>query len=233
MDTPIEGVRFGRRCAQLGTPMSARPRGTCPERPTTTGRSPQQHGRLTRTISALGAAHPDPPAHTPLARVAMAWGFVVAASALLLPRAPAPRRAARLAMCAEPTVAFDAALGALLNDAEASGSLDGAVDRALGTLDEGFIPQLAATISSASPADPRMPRLAALMEVLQRRSLGQFDRAREQLQELLGAGEITKMDAALCKLVRDGEADAGLFYVLFRNMEDARKEGDNTTEKLL
>ena len=163
----------------------------------------------------------------------MAWAFVVAASALLLPRAPAPRHTARLAMCAEPPVAFDAALGALLNDAEASGSLDGAVDRALGTLDEGFIPQLAATIASASPADPRAPRLAALMEVLQRRSLGQFDRAREQLQELLGAGEITKMDAALCKLVREGKADAGLFYVLFRNMEDARKEGDNTTEKLL
>jgi len=41
------------------------------------------------------------------------------------------------------------------------------------------------------------------------------------------------MDAALCRLVKQNEVDAGFFYVLFKNMERARDYGDEKLERLL
>ena len=58
-------------------------------------------------------------------------------------------------------------------------------------------------------------------------------RARDQLETLLGAGEITKRDAQLCALVRKNELDAGMFYVLSRNMADAKEAEDEETLRIL
>jgi hypothetical protein len=53
-----------------------------------------------------------------------------------------------------------------------------------------------------------------------------------KLRLLLEAGEITKMDAALCKLVREGGADYGFTHVLATNLEHARASGDTTMTQL-
>jgi hypothetical protein len=66
----------------------------------------------------------------------------------------------------------------------------------------------------------------------QARSLQGFERARDQLASLLESGEINKLDAALSGLVRREQVDAGLFYVLARNMESARAEGDEQRLRL-
>ena len=60
-----------------------------------------------------------------------------------------------------------------------------------------------------------------------------FERARDQLETLLGAGEINKLDAQLCALVRKNELDAGMFYVLSRNMADAKAAEDEETLRIL
>ena len=60
-----------------------------------------------------------------------------------------------------------------------------------------------------------------------------YERARDQLQSLLGAGEINKMDQQLSAMVRKNEVDAGLFYVIMRNMQDAEDEGDEGGTRLL
>ena len=60
-----------------------------------------------------------------------------------------------------------------------------------------------------------------------------FERARDQLETLLGAGEINKLDAQLCALVRKNELDAGMFYVLSRNMADAKEAEDEETLRIL
>lgn len=53
-----------------------------------------------------------------------------------------------------------------------------------------------------------------------------------KLRELLQAGEINQMDAALIKLVRSGGADTGFDLVLTSNIEHARTSGDETMLQL-
>ena len=62
--------------------------------------------------------------------------------------------------------------------------------------------------------------------MLQSRSEDEYARSRDQLQTLLQAGEINQMDAQLKKLVKNNEIDAGFFYVLLRNINDAEASGD-------
>mmetsp|Transcript_39830 Transcript_39830/g.79647 ORF Transcript_39830/g.79647 Transcript_39830/m.79647 type:complete len:341 (-) Transcript_39830:168-1190(-) len=152
-----------------------------------------------------------------------------------------PGPAPSFTMCAvEPT--FDDTLKGLLGEAAASGSMETAVDSYLGRLDDTFIPELYARIEAAQSSDPaeleRMgapssSQLVEAMTVLQSRTKDRYERARDQLQTLLGAGEVNQMDAQLKKLVRNNEIDAGFFYVLLRNMEDARDAGDEDGERLL
>jgi len=144
-------------------------------------------------------------------------------------------------MCAaEPT--FDDTLKELLAEATTCGSMEKAVESCLESLDDTFIPELYARIEAAQSSDPaeleRMgapseAQLVEAMAVLQSRSEGEYARARDQLQELLGAGEINAMDAQLKKLVRDNEIDAGFFYVLLRNIADAESSGDEGGARLL
>ena len=125
---------------------------------------------------------------------------------------------------------FDAALRGILDEARES-SMEKALDAWESKIDDNFMPTLSSRIDAAQGSEPD-PELALLMTALQLRTEARFKRARDQLQELLGAGEINKMDAALCKLVRENEVDAGLFYVLVRNMEDAREAGQEQTAQI-
>jgi hypothetical protein len=145
-------------------------------------------------------------------------------------------------------VPFDTALRGILAEAQRS-SLDAAVDAWLDRVDETFIPELGSRITAAEaagsallpveegkdavPADEWAAQLRGLMEVLTARSKERYARSRDQLQELLGAGEINKMDQRLAQMVRDNEIDAGFFYVLFRNAEDAKRNEDEGGERLL
>ena len=130
------------------------------------------------------------------------------------------------------TMLFDDMLAALLKDAENKGSVDAALDGGwLERLDDTFIPSLANLVNAATPEE--LPKLLELQKSLDTRTEKRYERARDQLQTLLGAGELNKMDAALCSLVRKGEVDAGLFYVLLRNQEDARASGDEGGERLM
>ena len=95
---------------------------------------------------------------------------------------------------------FDSVLSALLVDARES-SMEDAVDVWLPRLDETFIPSLGELIRESSEPDD-VSELSTLMEYLERRSMEGFERAKAQLDELLKSGEINKMDAALCKLVK-------------------------------
>ena len=52
----------------------------------------------------------------------------------------------------------------------------------------------------------------------------QLERARDLLQELLGAGEIRKMDALIGKAARQGQLDAAFFTVLQMNLQAATQE---------
>ena len=131
------------------------------------------------------------------------------------------------------TSEFDEALRALLGKVEDGGSLASAVDASLDSLDETFIPELGARISELDADADELPQLNELMGVLQERSQQRFERARDQLQTLLSAGEINKMDAQLAGLVKRGEIDAGFFYVLLRNMEDAEADGDEGGARLM
>jgi len=153
---------------------------------------------------------------------------------------PAAGGSAQLRMCSEPT--FDDTLKGLLGKAAAGGSMEAAVDSYLDRLDDTFIPELYARIEAAQASDPEeLERMGApsasqlvdAMNVLQSRSEDEYVRARDQLQTLLGAGEINQMDAQLKKMVRDNEVDAGFFYVLLRNIEDATAAGDEGGVRLL
>jgi len=189
--------------------------------------------------------------------------LAVAAAAALMPYAPpptwrgAPRFALRLdcapaaavraasllrrpTMCAEDS--FDSTIRGLLAEAESRGSMDAAVDAWLDRLDDTFLPMLGARIEAAAKSDPAelerldAPSLAQLteaMKVLQERTQKRFERSRDQLQTLLGAGEINKMDAQLSGMVKRGEIDAGFFYVLLRNLEDAQRSGDEGGARLI
>lgn len=126
---------------------------------------------------------------------------------------------------------FDATLRALIDEAQQS-SVEAAVDSWLPNLDENFIPKLGERLNEPGEGDD-LGQLSALMESLESRSLEGFERAKEQLNALLESGEINKMDAALCRLVKQKDVDAGFFYVLFKNMERARADGDDKLERLL
>jgi hypothetical protein len=127
---------------------------------------------------------------------------------------------------------FDTALAGVLSDSEAT-TMDAALDSWLPRLDETFLPMLAERIEAAPADAAELPQWRALMEALQERSQAGYERARDQLQELLGAGEIHKMDARLAALVKRDEVDAGLFYVLMRNLQDAQASGDEGGARLL
>lgn len=129
------------------------------------------------------------------------------------------------------TLSFDEALDGVLADAKQAGSVEEVLDPWLDKLDENFIPTLASKIEVAPAGE--LPQLNELMSALQTRSQQGFERARDQLQSLLGAGEINKMDAQLSGLVRRNEVDAGLFYVLMRNMQDAEDTGDEGGARLM
>ncbi len=124
---------------------------------------------------------------------------------------------------------FETNLAAILSR---EGTLDEAVDAHIDKLDALFIPTLASRIDgAANPAE--LPRLRELFGVLQQRSELRFARARDQLQELLSAGEINKLDAKLCGLIRRDELDAGFLYVLVKNVEAATRDDDEATVRLL
>jgi len=126
---------------------------------------------------------------------------------------------------------FDASLRGVLEEARES-SMDAAVDSWLDRLDENFIPDLADRIKIAD--DSELPELQNLMTVLGDRSLMRYERARDQLQTLIGAGEINVMDDQIVKMVKADQIDAGFFYVLQRNIDDCRKSGGlDATERLL
>lgn len=122
--------------------------------------------------------------------------------------------------------------------ADETGSLEGAVDTWLDRLDENFIPMLAGRVEAADLAesglpDADAPREQELLQLLMQRSQQGFEAGRDRLQELLDAGEINKMDARLCNMVKANQLDAGFLYVLFKNIEEARADENEDLERLL
>ena len=165
-----------------------------------------------------------------LAVVYVAVAAFVLPSSLMRPTAP---RCATLAAIS-PVDEFDATLSDIIREAKTCGSMDGAVDAMLDRLDDNFIPELGARITEPTESDKKvLPQMNELMQTLQSRSQERFERSRDQLQMLLAAGEINKMDAQLSALVRKGEIDAGFFYVLLRNLEDAQRDGDEGGARLM
>ena len=128
---------------------------------------------------------------------------------------------------------FDRALNGILTDAAKMG-LEPALDSWLERLDDVFIPTLAGRVeASTASGAAELPQLTALFEALELRTSSRFERAREQLQTLLAAGEINDMNAQLIRLVKKDEIDAGFVYVLLRNIEDAEKNGEEPMVRLL
>ena len=120
--------------------------------------------------------------------------------------------------------------------------MEAAVDAWLDRLDDTFIPLLGAKLEAATAnaldgnaaADPQLPQLQEAMDVLQTRSQEGFERARDQVKALLESeGDITVLDAKLSAMVRKKEVDGGLFYVLMRNVEDAKRDGDEDKERMM
>ena len=168
----------------------------------------------------------------------MATHMLLLAAAAFAPQlqlkiAPCRPRGALLPTCCAPSTAytFDDILNGVLADSHQAGSIDAALTPWMDRMDETFIPTLASKMEVAPEAE--MPKLTELMTALQARSQVGYERGRDQLQALLGAGEINKMDAQLSALVRKNEVDAGLFYVIMRNMQDAKDAGDEGGERLL
>ena len=161
-------------------------------------------------------------------------------AALLLPLRPSLAPRAAPPRCAAMTGAeFEEALAGMLSTA-ASDSMEAALDAWLPRVDDTFIPLLAGRVDAAEAfkddpanANPQLPQLLELNAALQQRVQARFERARDQLETLLGAGEINKLDAQLCALVRKNELDAGMFYVLSRNMADAKEAEDEETLRIL
>ncbi|EOD05268.1 hypothetical protein EMIHUDRAFT_247871 [Emiliania huxleyi CCMP1516] len=120
---------------------------------------------------------------------------------------------------------FDDALAGILSAAEAAGSLEPVLDEWLEQVDETFVPTLASKLeavqTASKPDTDEVAKLSALLSAVERRSHERFTLAREQLQDLLGAGEINKLDAKLCKMINDGKLDAGFLYVLQQNDDDS------------
>jgi hypothetical protein len=174
-------------------------------------------------------------------------------SSPLRPTVPTtPLRVAQPLVCKEPAAeqpvpayadtAFDRALRGIISDADSMG-IQPAVDSWLEKIDDLFIPTLASRIDAASASElppelpgggaDELPKLVAVLEALQLRSQDRFERAREQLQTLLTAGEINDMNAQLIRLIKKNEIDAGFLYVLLRNMEAAEKAGEESMVRLL
>jgi len=148
------------------------------------------------------------------------------------------RSSPRCAASSDSAVGFDEALQSMLAQADDTGSLEGAVDTWLDRLDENFIPMLAGRVEAAGLAesglpDANAPREQELLQLLMQRSQQGFETGRDRLQELLDAGEINKMDARLCKMVKANQLDAGFLYVLFKNIEEARASDNTELERLL
>jgi len=146
---------------------------------------------------------------------------------------PAVLRTASACLCAaaktvEPVakLSFDEALAGVLAAAESAGSLQPVLETWLEQVDENFVPTLASKLEAVSseeiPDMTHVAKLTALLGAIERRSREKFEEARDQLQDLLSAGEINAMDARLCKLIQSRKLDAGFLYVLFKNMDEAR-----------
>lgn len=169
--------------------------------------------------------------------------FAFAAKSLVPLRSPLVRPAAlpraACARCAVTASAdFDEALSGMLKQAEESGSFESAVESWIDRLDESFIPMLAGRVEAADMSEEGLPSADAprekeLLQALALRSEKGFDAGRDLLTELLGAGEINKMDAILIKAVKSDRADAGFLYVLFRNIEQAQADGDEKLASVL
>mmetsp|Transcript_12973 Transcript_12973/g.42463 ORF Transcript_12973/g.42463 Transcript_12973/m.42463 type:complete len:315 (-) Transcript_12973:286-1230(-) len=170
-------------------------------------------------------------------------GLSFIASRAVLPRVagvavqrPAPIYLCDAAETAEKLV-FDEALAGMMAAAESAGSLQPVLDIWLDRVDDMFVPTLASRLEAVSsqetPDAGEVARLSALLGAIERRSLEKFSEARQQLQDLLGAGEINAMDSKLCQMIAKRKLDAGFLYVLHRNMDDARGEGDENLLKLL
>ena len=162
---------------------------------------------------------------------------MVALGVLVMALAPPLVPRTRSPLCAtggDDTYArFDASLASLKARLAGGESAAEAVGATLDSLDDMFIPTLASRIDAAPEGSEELPALLKLMGALRAQSLERFERARDQLQRLLGAGEINKLDAQLCALIREDELDAGFLYVLFKNMEDADAAGDEEKARLL
>mmetsp|Transcript_28978 Transcript_28978/g.48105 ORF Transcript_28978/g.48105 Transcript_28978/m.48105 type:complete len:309 (-) Transcript_28978:374-1300(-) len=166
--------------------------------------------------------------------------FVAAVLTVRLPvtsRAPTELRLIPRSRCSPPcamavAASFDEAMAGMLGEIEAGRPVGEAVGIWLERLDDMFLPTLANRIEASAGLEPE-PHLSDIMKELQIRSQQRFERARDQLEELLASGEINRMDAALCKLVRQGDLDAGFLYVLYKNMEDASASGDESTLRVL
>ena len=126
---------------------------------------------------------------------------------------------------------FDAALSSVIADARSS-SFDTAVDTWLDRLDENFIPSLGERLEAPLEAD-NVEELQALMDSLTSRTADGFDRAKQQLEKLLDAGEINALDRQLVGMMNRDELDGGFMYVLFKNIEEAQSSGDDTAMRLL
>lgn len=161
-------------------------------------------------------------------------GLSFIASRAVLPRVagvavqrPAPIYLCDAAETAEKLV-FDEALAGMMAAAESAGSLQPVLDIWLDRVDDMFVPTLASRLEAVSsqetPDAGEVARLSALLGAIERRSLEKFSEARQQLQDLLGAGEINAMDSKLCQMIAKRKLDAGFLYVLHRNMDDARGE---------
>jgi len=155
----------------------------------------------------------------------------------LMPRPVGRVRCVVPALCAESGLdsygAFDVALAKMKAAMAGGESAETAVSASLDGLDQMFIPTLASRIDAAPPASDELPQLLEIMSALRLQSESRFERARDQLQELLGAGEINKLDSQLCGLIRRDELDAGFLYVLYKNLEDAQASDDEPTIRLL
>eukprot|EP00966_Prymnesium_polylepis_P005931 135689-Prymnesium_polylepis.1 len=121
---------------------------------------------------------------------------------LVSPLPPMPRVARSVPFCAATDApeeyvgaAFDNALKSLLTEARSS-SVDVAVDSWLDRLDDNFIPSLGERLEAPLESDD-VDELKALMINLKGRSAERFERAKLQLETLLEAGEINKLDAQL------------------------------------
>jgi len=165
---------------------------------------------------------------------------VSAISAFLVPPCPLPRVSRGIVLSAAATgdapeeyigATFDRTLESLLNEARAS-SVETAVDGWLDRLDDNFIPSLGERLEAPLHAD-NVDELKALMDDLTVRSAERFSRAKQQLETLLEAGEINKLDAQLVGLMKRDELDGGFLYVLFKNMEDAQESNDEMRMRLL